>query len=92
MDIKTIRRYSGIEHANGIIEAFRFACKRYLELEQPISDLGLRPVFEAMIPEFEILMVFNKTGVCWFRDFGLEAEEIYGAVSEAEQRNSKSYC
>ena len=86
MDIKTIRRYAGIEYANGVIEACRFACKRYLEMEKPISNLGLRPVFEALIPEYEMLLVSNKRGICWFRDYGIEAEIVHGAVSEYERR------
>jgi len=84
MDIKAIRRYTGIEHANGIIEAFRFACKRYLEMDRHISNLGLRPVFDVLIPEYEILLVSDKKGICWFRDYWLDAEIVHSALSEAE--------
>lgn len=89
MDVKVIRRYAGIEYANGIIEAFRFACKHYLEIEKPISNAGLRPVFESLIPEYEMLLVSEKSGVCWFRDLALEEEIVHSAVSQSEQRRKQ---
>ncbi len=86
MDIKTIRRYAGIEHANGVIEAFRFACKRCLEMDRHISNLGLRPVFEALILEYEILFVSDKKGICWYRNYWFDADIAHSAVSEFEER------
>ena len=81
MDIKTIRRYAGIEYANGIIEVFRFACKRYLEMDMNISDHGLRPVFEQLMPEYEMLLVSKEKGICWVRDLSLDAEIINNAIT-----------
>jgi hypothetical protein len=90
MDIKTICRYAGIEYANGVIETFRFTCRRYLEMDRDISNLGLRPVFETLIPEYEMLLVSDKRGICWFRDYGLDAEIVHSAISESDQHNKYS--
>jgi hypothetical protein len=90
MDINTIRRYSGADYPNGRIEAFRFACKRYLDMESTISNAGFRPVFESLIPEYEILLVSDKKGVCWFRDCWVEADIAFEAISEYE-RNKRGW-
>lgn len=86
VDIKTIRRYAGIEHANGVIEVLRFACQRYLELNRLISYLGMRPVFEALIPERELLLIGDRHGICWFRDMRIESEGIRDALSFSGQK------
>lgn len=81
MDIKVIKRYAGVDFPNGVIEVLRFACKRYLGVLDPISDLSMRNVFELLSSNYEIVLVTDQNGICWFKQLKVNSGIIYELAS-----------
>lgn len=86
MDIKTIKRYSGIDYANGVIEVLRFSCKRCLNIDKNISDNGMAKAFEQLLPDFEILLVSSQAGICWHRKTLIDPYILQNAIDFYKQR------
>ena len=80
MDIRIIRRFAGIEYVNGVIEALRFTCKRYLEMEKPISNAAMGKAFELLLPDYEIILISVDKGICWHNDKLMDALTIRRAI------------
>jgi len=82
IDIKAIRLYADIENANGVIESLRFACKRYLGLDKPISNAGMARVFEPIMDDYEIVLVSAEKGICWYSGKTLDSTLVKAALEE----------
>ncbi|MCL2578661.1 MAG: hypothetical protein FWE32_01360 [Oscillospiraceae bacterium] len=86
IDNKIIARYSGCENVNGIVEAFRFSCMRYLELENPISDAGLSKALDLVMGDFEIMLLSSECGICWLSgkkfDYSRTLRQAIAAMEE----------
>lgn len=82
-----IERYTGIENVNGIVEAFRYSCKRHLDLEQEISDAGMAKALHLVMHNYEIMLVSASKGICWLSrksfDYSFTVRE---ALAVMEQR------
>lgn len=87
--IDIIRLNDPIAHANGVIEALRFACKRYLMREEPIPDSEMQRVFQLVLPELELVLIFAKQGICWVRSIEIPAALVQPALEEYNRKNSK---
>lgn len=82
-----IERYTGIKNVNGIVEAFRYSCKRRLDLEQEISDAGMAKALHLVMHDYEIMLVSSAKGICWLSgksfDYSFTVRE---ALAVMEQR------
>jgi hypothetical protein len=82
-----IERYTGMENVNGIVEAFRYACKRHLDLEHEISDAGMVKALHLVMHGYEIMLLSSTKGICWLSgksfDYSFTVRE---AVAVMEQR------
>lgn len=81
VDCNTIRFYSKAEKSvNGVCEAFRYGCQRFLERQDTISNASLKRVFRMALHDYDIVLLHRQKGVTWlsrnYFESGISIKEI----------------
>ena len=75
IDCNVIRYFSKTSKSvNGICEAFRFGCKRFLEREDDISDASLERVFRTALSDYDIILLHKQRGISWMSRNSFESD------------------
>ena len=67
----------------GICEAFRFGCKRYLGLTESISDKSMLQAFHLAMQNYEILFMHKSRGICWMQQTSIALDDGTTSLRQA---------
>jgi hypothetical protein len=67
----------------GICEAFRFSCQRYLGVTEAISDKSMLSAFQIAMKDYEILFLHKDRGICWTKQANISLDNSTTSLREA---------